>query len=84
MLEYRHEDKTGKTERRYGLRPDFHSYGQPLFGYETHLRRDEDSITLSEPETGRLVTLEKMKFIWLWMSYDDMWYPEKDTDIKLR
>lgn len=44
----------------------------------------DDKIVLAEPQSGKLVTFEKMKFMRLWMGYDDMWYPVKNTDIKLR
>lgn len=44
----------------------------------------DDKIVLAEPQSGKLVTFEKIKFMRLWMGYDDMWYPIKNTDIKLR
>jgi ABC-type bacteriocin/lantibiotic exporter with double-glycine peptidase domain len=45
---------------------------------------DKDSITIAEPEVGKLLTIEKIQFMRLWMGYDDMWYPIKNTDIQLR
>lgn len=44
----------------------------------------EEAITLAEPTNGRHVTIEKNKFMRLWMGYDNMWYPVKNTDITLR
>lgn len=41
-------------------------------------------ITLVDPEIGKTTELEKTIFMRLWMDYDDMWYPAKNTDIQLR
>ncbi|HET8575408.1 MAG TPA: cysteine peptidase family C39 domain-containing protein [Candidatus Paceibacterota bacterium] len=59
-----------------------------LHGYIGHFSVvnsiDKNSITLAEPESGTLVTMEKIIFMRLWMDYDDLWYPVKSTDIQLR
>lgn len=44
----------------------------------------EDRIVLADPESGTLETVEKIVFMRLWMDYDDLWFPEKNTDIQLR
>jgi len=41
-------------------------------------------IYLAEPTTGKVVKLEKIIFMRLWFDYDDMWFPEKNTDIQMR
>jgi len=42
-----------------------------------------DYIEIIDPEEG-VVKMEKIIFLRLWLDYDDMWYPEKNTDIQLR
>lgn len=44
----------------------------------------DEAVTLAEPQTGKHITFEKIKFMRLWMGYDDVWYPVKNTDITLR
>ncbi len=44
----------------------------------------DESVVLAEPQTGKHITIEKIKFMRLWMGYDEMWYPVKNTDITLR
>lgn len=41
-------------------------------------------IQLADPHAGSVVKMEKIMFMRLWMDYDDMWYPKKNTDIQLR
>ena len=41
-------------------------------------------ITLSDPYDGKSAKMGKIVFMRLWMDYDDMWYPLKNTDIQLR
>lgn len=41
-------------------------------------------ITLADPENGKITKMDKTIFMRLWMDYDDMWYPAKNTDIQLR
>jgi ATP-binding cassette subfamily B protein len=41
-------------------------------------------IYLADPSKGKIIKLEKIRFMRLWMDYDDMWYPKKNTDIQLR
>lgn len=41
-------------------------------------------IFLADPEVGRIVKLPKLVFLRLWLDYDELWYPLKNTDIQLR
>lgn len=41
-------------------------------------------ITLADTDEGTYVKMPKVQFLRLWMSYDDMWFPKKNTDIDLR
>ncbi len=41
-------------------------------------------IILADPDEGEYIKIPKVQFLRLWMSYDDMWFPEKNTDIELR
>jgi len=43
-----------------------------------------DYVWLAEPESGKIIKLQKMIFMRLWFDYDDLWYPEKSSDINLR
>lgn len=45
---------------------------------------DKNFIKLADPHTGTVVKMEKIMFMRLWMDYDDLWYPKKNTDIQLR
>jgi len=58
------------------------------FGYIGHFSVvesvDKDFIELADPQDGKIVKMEKIVFMRLWMDYDDMWYPSKNTDIQLR
>lgn len=58
------------------------------YGYMGHFSVvdtvEKDHIILADPEFGTLDKIEKIVFMRLWMSYDDMWYPIKNTDIQLR
>ena len=45
---------------------------------------NKDSIILVDPDEGKIVKLKKIIFMRLWMDYDDMAYPQKNTDIQLR
>lgn len=63
-----------------------------LEGYIVHLsvleKVDEKHIHLAEPATGKILKLDKLKFLRLWLDYEgkgtDKWYPEKNSDIQLR
>ena len=59
-----------------------------LKGYIGHFsvvdRVTKTHIYLADPETGKIEKLDKVIFIRLWFDYDDLWYPEKSSDIKLR
>lgn len=44
----------------------------------------DSHIHLADPENGKISKFEKIRFLRLWMDYDDMWYPETNTDIQLR
>ena len=58
------------------------------YGYMGHFSVvdtvEKDHIILADPENGKLEKMEKILFMRLWMDYDDMWYPSKNTDIQLR
>jgi ABC-type bacteriocin/lantibiotic exporter with double-glycine peptidase domain len=58
------------------------------FGYIGHFsvveRVGKNFIELADPHDGKIVRMEKIIFLRLWMDYDDMWYPQKNTDIQLR
>lgn len=45
---------------------------------------DENRIIIADPESGKNEKIDKIIFMRLWMDYDDMWYPKKNTDIQLR
>lgn len=63
-----------------------------LEGYIGHVsvveKVDEKSITLAEPTTGKLLRIEKIKFLRLWLDYeakeDVPMYPESKSNIQLR
>lgn len=44
----------------------------------------ENKIIIADPQDGKNETMEKIVFMRLWMDYDEMWYPKKNTDIQLR
>jgi len=58
------------------------------FGYMGHFsiveKVDKDFIELADSLEGKIITMEKILFMRLWIDYDDMWYPSKNTDIQLR
>lgn len=58
------------------------------YGYMGHFSVvdtvEKDHIILADPENGKMEKMEKIIFMRLWMDYDDMWYPSKNTDIQLR
>lgn len=59
-----------------------------LKGYIGHFsvidKINDKYIWLADPESGKIVKLEKNIFMRLWYDYDDIWYPEKNSDFKLR
>jgi ABC-type bacteriocin/lantibiotic exporter with double-glycine peptidase domain len=59
-----------------------------LDGYIGHFsvveRVGKSFIKLADPHTGTVIKMDKIMFMRLWMDYDDMWYPKKNTDIQLR
>lgn len=59
-----------------------------LKGYIGHLsvveRVNKESIILAEPTTGAYEKMHRIQFLRLWMDYDGMWFPDKNTDIQLR
>ncbi len=44
----------------------------------------KDRIFLADPECGEIISMQKIIFLRLWFDYDELWYPEKNTDIQLR
>ena len=59
-----------------------------LHGYIGHFsvidHVTDTHVYLNNPETGMIDEIEKIMFMRLWFDYDDLWYPEKNTDIQLR
>ena len=59
-----------------------------LDGYIGHVsvleKITKSHIYLADPHTGTTKKIKKIVFMRLWMDYDDMWYPVKNTDIQLR
>lgn len=41
-------------------------------------------IFVADPNVGRIVKMPKLVFLRLWLHYDELWYPIKNTDIQLR
>lgn len=58
------------------------------FGYIGHFsvveKVSEHHVTLADPHDGKTIKITKNVFMRLWMDYDDLWYPVKNTDIQLR
>ena len=59
-----------------------------LRGYISHFsvvdKINDKYIWFAEPESGKLMKFEKIIFMRLWYDYDNLWYPEKSSDFKLR
>ena len=57
-------------------------------GYIGHFsvveRVSDHSVYLADPAKGKIIRLDKIMFMRLWMDYDDLWFPKKNTDIQLR
>ncbi len=57
-------------------------------GYKGHVsvvqKISDTHIYLADPDVGKIIKIEKIKFMRLWMEYDDLWWPEKVSDINLR
>lgn len=49
-------------------------------------KRQNSHIALADPDGDKYSRIEKIKFMRLWMDYDEVrgWYPIKNTDIQLR
>lgn len=59
-----------------------------MAGYIGHFsvveKIDKNSISLADPHKGKIIRMERNVFLRLWMDYDDLWYPARNTDIELR
>jgi ATP-binding cassette subfamily B protein len=59
-----------------------------LHGYIGHLaivdEVTDENVKVLDPETGTFTTTEKAIFLRLWFDYDELDYPQKNTDIQLR
>lgn len=62
-----------------------------LKGYIGHFsvveKVTKDHIFLAEPDAGKIIKLQKIIFMRLWLDYEldeESWWPEKNTDIQLR
>ncbi len=59
-----------------------------LKGYIGHVsvveKVTQSHIYLADPEAGKIIKMQKLIFLRLWMDYDGLWYPKKNTDIRLR
>ena len=77
--------------------PDLIKYNKPnnviivswmLRGYIGHFsvvdKVTAKTINLAEPESGKIIKLNKLVFLRLWFDYEPKWYPVKNTDISLR
>lgn len=57
-------------------------------GYKGHLsvlsKIDNNYIYLADPDIGKIIKIEKIKFMRLWMEYDGHWWPRTNQDINLR
>jgi hypothetical protein len=47
-------------------------------------RVTEDAVFLADPAEGAVIEMDKTTFLKLWMDYEHMAYPRKNTDIQLR
>lgn len=47
-------------------------------------RATKTHVYLADPSKGKIIKIEKIHFMRLWLDYDEMWYPKKNTDIQLR
>ena len=74
--------------RHYNNRPELLVVSWMRDGYVGHFslveRVTKNHITLNDPEKGQYVRYGKIRFMRLWMDYDDLWYPLINTDITLR
>jgi len=59
-----------------------------LEGYIGHFsvveKVSKNFIELADPHSGKIIKMGRIMFMRLWMDYDDIWYPIKNTDIQLR
>ena len=59
-----------------------------LNGYVGHYsvldKVTSEHIYLADPEKSDIIKISKFKFMRLWFDYEDIWYPQKTSDIQLR
>lgn len=59
-----------------------------LHGYIWHFSVvdavDENFIMIADPDAWDIIKIDRIVFMRLWMDYDEVWFPEKNTDIQLR
>ena len=59
-----------------------------LNGYVGHYsvldKVTSEHIYLADPEKSDIIKIPKFKFMRLWFDYEDIWYPQKTSDIQLR
>lgn len=59
-----------------------------LDGYIGHFSVVEkvtaDGVYLADPLSGKIVRLQRIAFLRLWLDYDELWYPRTNGDIQLR
>lgn len=57
-------------------------------GYKGHVsvlsKITDKHIFLADPDVGKIIKIEKIRFMRLWLEYDGHWWPNKVTDINLR
>ncbi|MBN1585014.1 C39 family peptidase [Candidatus Uhrbacteria bacterium] len=59
-----------------------------LKGYIGHFsivdRITDKAVYLADPESGKIIRIDRIIFMRLWLDYDPKWYPVRNTDINLR
>lgn len=59
-----------------------------LKGYIGHFsvvdKVTDKAIYLADPEAGKIIKLDKIVFLRLWLDYEPHWYPRENSDIQLR
>jgi ABC-type bacteriocin/lantibiotic exporter with double-glycine peptidase domain len=59
-----------------------------LDGYKGHVsivdKVTKDHIFLIDSEAGKVIKMQKVQFMRLWMEYDGLWWPKTSADIHLR
>ncbi|HEC30846.1 MAG TPA: hypothetical protein ENI66_02425 [Candidatus Yonathbacteria bacterium] len=89
---YAHINSTWEELRNFNTKNNVIILSWMLDGYIPHLsvleKIESAHIYLSDPTSGKIIKIKKIKFLRLWLDYEvankEMWYPKKNTDIQLR